>query len=112
MSESKRNSKRQNPQVPEFNIIPATPIQKSFAESEIESPQKVGPSDKRKSYVPPNYHKSIMPEESAVEFTESDHVGPIKVQWSPNLSLRSKQQTKPEDRRKSRFVLIIIVIHT
>ena len=113
MADKKRSSKAKvNTEIPQFNIIPATPVQKSFAESEIESPQKAGPNDKRRSYVPQNYQKPSMPEESAIDFEESNHVRPIKVQWSPNLSLRSKQTNKPEERRKSRYIELISAMLT
>lgn len=78
---------------PEFNIIPATPIKKSFADV---------PRDARRSYVPPNFMMvgNQVPEEVAVDFEESNAIRPIKVQWSPNLSLQTRPERK--EKRKSR----------
>ena len=111
MADKKQSSKAKvNPEIPQFNIIPATPIQKSFAE--LESPQKGESNEKRRSYVPPNYQKPGMPEEFEIDFEESNQVRPIKVQWSPNLSRKTKQENKAEERRKSRYIKLIIAMLT
>ena len=79
----------QQEQVPDFNIIPATPMQSNFAEPENK--------DNRRSYMPPNF-KDI-PTEDVVDFQESNQIRPLKVQWSPNLSLQGRPS---KEKRKSR----------